>query len=350
VSAAGCRPNLRESDSPAKLQPQASARRSSRLKHLTGRRLPWGNTQALVPDTFMAPGPDALRLVEQKKREREEQRAKGTYKPAPLEHIDFHDRCDHEHYRHAPWAGRAHFWIYLATFGKGGFFIFIFLGIWVALFETSRAKQDYIHAFFESFGSMFFAITLPCLIVWIICSLVIHKFPRLWAKPGKGPKWELNRRTGMITLFEYRRQQVNEKRAPFHEFDAYINTTPDRQGLPMNVLSLEHRYSDIRIFFGDIQPPDRNTQQLCALWDFIQNYMDISHPLPDAPLFEEHRQNDPTTAEHDRATGRHPRYWIDMDENTFKEAQMAMRARVDRIDTFSRPNLMAQYVEYVSVG
>ncbi|WP_158256733.1 hypothetical protein, partial [Pseudomonas sp. MYb185] len=301
-------------------------------------------------DTFMAPGPDALRLVEQKKREREEQRAKGTYKPAPLEHIDFHDRCDHEHYRHAPWAGRTQFWIYLAALGKGFFFMFLILGFFAAITSGFLEQGSFLENFLQSYRALFLGMGLPGLSAWGLGSVVIHKFPRLWAKPGKGPKWELNRRTGMITLFEYRRQQVNEKRAPFHEFDAYINTTPDRQGLPMNVLSLEHRYSDIRIFFGDIQPPDRNTQQLCALWDFIQNYMDISHPLPDAPLFEEHRQNDPTTAEHDRATGRHPRYWIDMDENTFKEAQMAMRARVDRIDTFSRPNLMAQYVEYVSVG
>ncbi|SDR80691.1 hypothetical protein SAMN05216198_0473 [Halopseudomonas litoralis] len=188
--------------------------------------------------------------------------------------------------------------------------------------------------------------TPPCGLAWAVASLIIHKFPRLWVKPGKGPKWELNRRTGMITLFEYRRKKVTEKRAPFQEFDAYINTTPDRQGLPMNGLSLEHRYEDIRIFFGDIQPPDRNTQQLCALWDFIQNYMDTSRPLPDAPLFEEHRRNDPTTAEHDQATGRNPRYWIDMDEDTFKKEQMLMRSRVNVINTFSRTNLMAQYVEY----
>jgi len=187
---------------------------------------------------------------------------------------------------------------------------------------------------------------MPSLCAWWISSLVIYKLPRLWAKLGRGPKWELNRRTGIITLFQYRRKQVIEKRAPFHEFDAFINTTPDRQGLPMNVLSLEHRYSDIRIFFGDLQPPDRNTQQLCVLSDFIQNYMNVSHPLPDAPLFEEHRKNDPTTAEHDRQTGRNPRYWIDMDDATFKEEQKRMRARVDRIDTFSRPNLMAKYVNY----
>ncbi|PKM29686.1 MAG: hypothetical protein CVV07_08240 [Gammaproteobacteria bacterium HGW-Gammaproteobacteria-11] len=151
----------------------------------------------------------------------------------------------------------------------------------------------------------------------------------------------------MITVFEYRRSEVIEKRAPFHEFDAYINTTPDRQGLPMNVLSLEHRYSDISIHFGDLQPPDRNTQQPCALWDFIQNYMDISHPLPDAPLFEEHRHNDPTTLEHDKATKRHKRFWIDMTDEAFKQEQQRMRIKVDAINTFSRPNLMAQYVSYV---
>ena len=83
-----------------------------------------------------------------------------------------------------------------------------------------------------------------------------------------------------------------------------------------------------------------------ALWDFIQNYMDTSHPLPDAPLFEEHRHNDPTTAEHDKARSRNPRYWIDMDDETFKLAQHDMRGRVDRINTMTRQNLMAQFVEY----
>ena len=331
---------------PEKLQRQSVAAPRSAMKRMTSRRLPWGNTQEVVPDIFMTPEPEALRDNEQMKREKEEKLAKGTYKPALMEHIDFHDRCDHEHFRYAPWSGRSQFWIYLISFGKGGFFLFLFFGTWGAVSGAMRASQDYLQAFIESFNAIFFAATLPCLVIWMLCSLVIHKFPRLWIKPGKGPKWELNRRTGMITLFEYRRKKVTEKRAPFHEFDAYINTTPDRQGLPMNVLSLEHRYEDIRIFFGDIQPPDRNTHQLCALWDFIQNYMDTSHPLPDAPLFEEHRPNDPTTAEHDQAAGRNPRYWIDMDEDTFKKEQMLMRSRVNGINTFSRANLMARYVTY----
>lgn len=332
--------------SPSNLQKQPLARSRSGLKRLTGQRLPWDNTQDVVPDNFMRPEPKSLRFWEKEYKRKEELKAKGAYKPAPLEHIDFHDRCDHEHYRHAPWSARTHFWIYLATFGKGGFFLFLFLSIVVGLLVTFMASKDYVDTFTDAFSSMFFTFAIPCLAIWAVASLIIHKFPRLWAKPGKGPKWELNRRTGMITVFKYQRSEVTEQRAPFHEFDAYINTSTDRQGLPMNVLSLEHRYSDISIHFGDLQPPSPTVNQPLALWDFIQNYMDTSHPLPDAPIFEEHRRNDPTTVEHDKATRRNPRYWIDMDDETFKQAQHEMLGRVETINTMTRQNLMAQYVDY----
>lgn len=332
--------------SPANLQRQPGGKSRTGLKRLTGQRLPWGNTQEVVPDSFMQPEPKSLRFWAQEHKRKAELKAKGTYKPAPLEHIDFHDRCDHEHYRHAPWAARAHFWIYVATFGKAGVFIFAFTGAVVALLDGLGSSTSFLRDFWDSLEFFIVFALLPCSLVWGLASLVIHKLPRLWAKPGKGPKWELNRRTGMITVFKYKGNVATEHRAPFHEFDAYINTTPDRQGLPMNVLSLEHRYSDISIHFGDIQPPDRTINQPLALWDFIQNYMDTSHPLPDAPLFEEHRHNDPTTVEHDKAKGRNPRYWIDMDDETFKRAQHDMLGRVDRINTMTRQNLMAQFVEY----
>ena len=332
--------------SPASLQRQPAGKSRTGLKRLTGQRLPWGNTQEVVPDSFMTPGPSSLRHLERVRLKRDQELAQGTYKPAPLEHIDFHDRCDHEHYRHAPWAARTHFWIYVATFGKGGFFLFLMMGVWIALLDGFGSRDGFISSFWQTFEIFLFYMLIPCAFVWSFASLVIHKLPRLWAKPGKGPKWELNRRTGMITVFKYKGKEATEHRAPFHEFDGYINTNPDRQGLPMNVLSLEHRYSDISIHFGDIKPPSPTVNQPMALWDFIQNYMDTSHPLPDAPLFEEHRHNDPTTAEHDKARSRNPRYWIDMDDETFKLAQHDMRGRVDRINTMTRQNLMAQFVEY----
>ena len=59
------------------------------------------------------------------------------------------------------------------------------------------------------------------------------------------------------------------------------------------------------------------------------------------------KDGDVITAEYDRLTGRNPRYWIDMDDATFKQIVSEMHQRVEDIDTFERPNLMAGYVTYV---
>ena len=192
------------------------------------------------------------------------------------------------------------------------------------------------------------------LLSWAIGSIVIKHFPSLWLNPSRGPIWELNRRTGLVTVFDYKNNgeykkngTIGELTAPFYEFDAYIATSPDSQGMPMNVLYLAHRYRNIMINFGALLCPGPEVQPACALWDFIQNYMDVSRPLPDLPQYEEYRHLDPTTADYDRRIGRNPRFWIDMDDATFKQVVREMHQRVANIDTFQRPNLMAAYVTYV---
>ena len=75
--------------------------------------------------------------------------------------------------------------------------------------------------------------------------------------------------------------------------------------------------------------------------------MDTSKPLPDIPMWEEFRHLDPVTAEHDRRSGREPRYWREMDEATFKEAVASMTQRVQQLDNLSRPNIMARHVLYL---
>ncbi|BAV77936.1 hypothetical protein PCAU_5727 [Pseudomonas chlororaphis subsp. aurantiaca] len=191
----------------------------------------------------------------------------------------------------------------------------------------------------------------PWLACWIVGHIVINFFPRFWFRPPKGPLWELNRRTGLVTFFDYKHFKkdgvIDEVVAPFYEFDAYIVTSPDRQGLAMNGLFLIHRYRDIRINLNNLIIPDNTTQRPCALWDFLQNFMDVSRPLPELPLYEPYRHLDPVTAEYDRRIGRAPRYWIDMDNDTFKAMVKEMLGRIDAIDTFSRPNLMAKHVKYV---
>lgn len=200
---------------------------------------------------------------------------------------------------------------------------------------------------------MFIFFSLPLFIAWGLGWLVINHLPKLWLKPSRGPLWEFNRRTGMVTIFDYdnngeykKNGAIGEKVAPFYEFDAYITVTPDRQGLPNNVLCIVHRYRDIWINMGNFVGASNSTSVPCALWDYLQNYMDISKPLPDTPELEAFRHLDPTTAEHDRQTGRAPRYWRDMDDETFKAKVREMNERIPQIDTFSRPNLMALHVSY----
>lgn len=194
-----------------------------------------------------------------------------------------------------------------------------------------------------------FLVPLAC---WAIGSLVVHKLTNWVVRPSKGPLWEFNRRTGMVTIFDYdnmgdkRSGTIGEFTYPFYEFDAYISSGPDRQGLIWHQLHLVHRYHDLAIDLSPIVPKDSSMAPHFAAWDFLQNYMDIGRPLPDIPLFEQHRANDPTTAAHDRRTGRPERYWRDMDDKTWEAQLMQNLARVNAYDITGRLDLMARHVRY----
>ena len=318
-------------------------------------RLPWGNTKEVTTANLLEKfSPKEIRLNEVFKKEREEQIATNTYAPSPYELIDFHIRDNHEQFRYASLPASSHFWLYMRLFGKWFFYLLFIFSIPGHISLISLVNEpwwEFTKNLFIEYYSWLLGVPLLC---WAIGSIVIKHFPSLWIKASRGPIWELNRRTGLVTVFDYKNNgeykkngTIGELTAPFYEFDAYIATSPDSQGMPMNVLYLAHRYRNIMINFGALLCPGPETQPACALWDFIQNYMDVSRPLPDLPQYEEYRHLDPTTAEYDRLVGRNPRFWIDMDDATFKQVVKEMHQRVANIDTFRRPNLMAAYVTYV---
>jgi hypothetical protein len=334
---------------------QLPSEERSWLKRFGKKRLPWGDPLEIAPDEFMHErSPDKLRFQEQMFKERDEKLAAGTYVPAPYEHVDFHDRHDHERFRFSLWSTRSQFWLHLLIFGKGSFLVLLvpsLFALGVAAHLDLQPWKVVTLDLMRGFFSWFLGVPL---LSWAIGSLVIHKFPKLWVKPSRGPMWEFNRRTGLVTVFDYKNNgaykkngTIGELTAPFYEFDAYIVSAPDRQGTMNHVLCLAHRYRDIVIDFSSLVNLDTRWQLPCALWDYLQNYMDSSGPLPELPRYEEFRHLDPTTAAYDLKTGRNPRFWIDMDDATFKLYLDQLLENIDGIDTFQRPNLMARHVRYV---
>jgi hypothetical protein len=163
----------------------------------------------------------------------------------------------------------------------------------------------------------------PCALIWSGVNLIERLFPGWIYKDPQGPLWEFNRRTGLVTVFRSPKKQRDageiEWQSPFSEFDGYVHSGPTHQGLPLYYGVMVHRFKEQALRLTDFQAASANDEDHKALWNFWLQYMDSTAPLPDIPLFELHRNMDPVTAEHDRRTGRNPRYWPDMDEGTCKQ-------------------------------
>ncbi|MFN2354925.1 MAG: hypothetical protein ABR512_10430 [Desulfopila sp.] len=111
-----------------------------------------------------------------------------------------------------------------------------------------------------------------------------------------------NRRTGMVTI------PSAKKVVPFAEFDGYYHCPQSTVGSQYS-LHLGHRYSPVSID----SPNDWNERHwLHEEWEYYQQYMDISMPLPDTPDLESYRHLDPATAAYDKKHNRPPHYWHDI--------------------------------------
>jgi hypothetical protein len=120
-----------------------------------------------------------------------------------------------------------------------------------------------------------------------------------------------NRRTGMVSI-PYAKKDI-----PFVELDAYYFCPQSTVGYK-HTLYLGHRFSP----FGFRSPSVWvDKQWLHGEWEYYQQYMDISLPLPDTPDFEPYRHLDPTTAAYDNDHNRPPNFWRDMPLEQVKKEQ-----------------------------
>src|SRR5690606_17625721 len=238
--------------SPEHIPDQPPATKQPWLRRFGSMRLPWGSTQDMLPPCVLTNiKPADLRYQEDLDRVRSEQKSRGEYIPRPFEHIDLHDRLDNEKIRHAQFPASSKFWMYLQIIGKGGAIVMTPIILIAFILSADYNRVDWLSELLHILFNVFLYSILPLLIMWGIGWLVINHFPKLWIKPSRGPLWEFNRRTGLVTVFDYdnngeykKNGTIGEKVAPFYEFDAYITVSPDRQGLPNNVLCIVHRYRD----------------------------------------------------------------------------------------------------------
>ncbi len=286
----------------------------SKLGRSAGFRLPWGGTQELMPlSLFTRWSPKDLRKIESG-----ESLLTGTGDQGQL---------DHESICYSPLAFRSKVIGYSQVIGKIYFWVGLTLSIvtYLATAYQLGPPETRLTIFLESWPFFFFLVGMPAF-MWLSSMLVFKFFPRWSVKAGRGPEWELDRRNGMVRVWRYRRtvpligrRKVTVIEAPFYEFDGWVAGGATRYG-PRFDFILCHRYSKLKVHIGDILLGWHHVSRPCyALWDFLQNYMDVSRPLPEFPVLEPHRHKDPVTAEHDRSTDRPERYWRDMDDTTFKQ-------------------------------
>lgn len=110
--------------------------------------------------------------------------------------------------------------------------------------------------------------------------------------------------------------------APFEEFDAYVERVIEAGGIFYRLMFV-HRYTGKQFIQTSLSRVEPAKEEVMALWDMLQRYMDVIQPLPDVPRLEPFRHLDPVTVEHDQRTGRNPRYWRDLDIEAWKQCEGA---------------------------
>jgi len=110
--------------------------------------------------------------------------------------------------------------------------------------------------------------------------------------------------------------------APFEEFDAYVERVVQHGGIFYRLMFV-HRYTAKQFSQTSLSRIEPSKEEVLALWDMLQRYMDVSQPLPDMPRLEPFRHLDSVTAEHDQKTGRKPRFWRDLNLEAWKQGEGA---------------------------
>jgi hypothetical protein len=140
---------------------------------------------------------------------------------------------------------------------------------------------------------------------------ITNKIPSVWV--------ELNRTTGMLHI---PRKNMPPADIPFAEFEPRI-VTSSMPGRFTHNLQYVHKSGLIIFPVGE-----QVTADVYLRAAYLEQFMDITQPLPDVPILESYREKDPTTVAYDKANNRNPRYWRD---KTKEEIQAIAKAKIAEV-------------------
>ncbi|MFV8835168.1 hypothetical protein ACNSTU_09375 [Aquisalimonas sp. APHAB1-3] len=210
------------------------------------------------------------------------------------------DLAEREPHRRRMWASRADPLVLIASIGAvAGFFGFASLAVAVLWLITDGLSEFGV----EMITVQLVYFCLPFFTIWLLCRLLVRSG---WFTLKRDTRFY--RDTGMVSLWAGRK--VGRVELPFAEFEAFASPVSTAVGTIRHRLGLIHRGTGHSVGYPGAQIELWETQ---LIWEVMQQFMDVSRPLPDIPEFDGTRHLDPVTAEHDRKSGRPARYWLDMD-------------------------------------
>lgn len=223
IEASGYSPTAYRSNRKAPPPKEASQQSALFRKSWTmGPSLPRGKLSGLYPPNFLRTwGPVEVEEDEENLRRFKTEAANGGEPFDPVGWIN----GDSIRYATLPKTSWALLWMQ-----HGGRILFtwlfpIFLLVMVVIWTQVPEQMGISEFFWDGIFPLLIFMFLPMLLCWGFGRLIEEKFPELVYQAPKGPLWELNRRTGMVTLFKDPEKEGQSGeirgRAPFYEWDGY---------------------------------------------------------------------------------------------------------------------------------
>jgi hypothetical protein len=201
-------------------------------------------------------------------------------------------------------------WIALTSaMGYVGFLMSVFLFVPIVLFVFWQ-MGNYTWNDFGLIVLVMLEYLVGAFIIWKIFGWLSGLLP---AKRGIS----LNRRTGML---EVPRLFRKPKQIPFAELIASMYSSG---GTEVYYIHPRTHTSYIALRSSRMDIFLRAT--------FLEQFMDVSKPLPDVPYLEAYRHLDPTTVAYDKATNRNPRFWRDKSTEEIEVIAKERRAAMEGI-------------------